>query len=880
MADNKLHLIPEVTKEQIYNPAMGNIVLNKAEFFYVKIKEYQEDEKLIKDLESKKKQAKESAIQKWEQHAKDGWNEKRLKENYNANMQGWQKMDKEFQALTSKYNDVNWCWQLVGKKLDYKNISHNQTFTKGIGEIKKTGKHSIKFPELLVGGGMAWLEAFHEKEGATGKIPNGIYVQAYGKPRILQIEWTDFEYEPITKSVGFMSKVILHIYTSDMYGQEVEINLLNKNVIFSNDELNISDVKVFKREVTVLKIKKIDIGKKGVSDQLNQTTHGSNKNTVESEQYIQKIEVQILVDASWEKFGSKLEIYPKIKSIQTETFFEDFTPKTIKVDAKSLILTATTEVSNKPVVVGQVETNVGTFHLCQYTGITLEYTKDKKTETLEIYKEDPGVSQNPNIEIGLILGSAPEKFSIKVNQESDTNECVYKGKPNDHGKNIFVFDKSRLPKNINITKHDAKSIEGTAHFDFDVDDLPKYFWLSKNNSSAMSQLPLMVSTCRHKHNIVLKAVPEIEWTINFFYNTPDPVWFGRSEPNYNIYTTETTAVRDNISLSDIKNKGDVVALADLKKEEIIHNSNTKEGKVKIATTANRYYGNAKSNFGLTVKATYDGGKSKELSFKFAEEYRKTLGIIKSVYDLVDEIAGARDARKASETLPPSLLGRKNMMSLSLLPPAPSVGVGWKYTNTNNRLGIELAARAKIAPLIGGELKMDVLALADKIPWCGKLVTALDLTTWLIEKISSDALTINYRIDLTFYANLALEEAFIKYSQAQEKGKRLDADLKISGTLGGKLELEMGVKLNLTQITAKPKIEFEAGIKGDCYFKITASPNTNHDNIIDWTIKYSGLIVTVYYKVKITSQKDNKVPKKINPFELFPSYTETPFSMKW
>jgi hypothetical protein len=793
-------------------------------------------------------------------------------------MQEWEKANKAIQALEEKYNDVNWCWQLVGSKLNYNNLSHNKSFAKGIYEIKNTGKQSIQFPELLEGGGMAWLEAFHEKEGAVGNTPYGIYVQAYGTSKIIRTEWTDFNYEPIKGRVGFMSKVILHIYTQAMYGQEVDIQLIDRDLFDPNDVLNAFESKTFRGEVNIFKIKKNEIGKKGVSDLLTKSNQTNTENIVEKEQYVQKIELEVLIDSDWEKLaGSNLKIFCIIKSKQTGTFFKDFDRNFLNVDANSLILTAEKEVSNKPVLVGQVETNVGAFHHCHYTGINLEYEKGDKTEKLDLYKEDPGVSENPDIEVGLILGSDPKKFSIKVGEKSDTEECIYKDKPEDHGKNIFTFDKSKLSKNISITKHEPKSIEGTAYFDFSVIDLPKYFWLSKNNSNALSQLPITVSTCRHQHNLLLKVVPEIEWTVNFFYNTPDPVWYGQLEPTYDIYGTESKAVRDNTSIGDIRDKQDRVALADLKREENINNKNAKDGKVKIATNANRYSGDAKSNFGLSVKAVYDGGKSQELSFKFAEEYRKTLSIIKSIYDLVDTVAGAKEARKASETLPPSLLGRKNMMSLSLLPPAPSLGVGWKYTNVNNRLGIELAAKAKIVPLIGGELRIDVLALADKIPLFGKLITALDLTTWLVEKIAMNKLSINYRIDLIFYANLALEEAFIKYSEAQEKGKRLDADLKISGTLGGKLEISFDVK---AKVTTTVEVGFEAGVKGDCYFKITASPNTNYDNMIDWTTKFSGLIVTGY--VKIISPKGTKKdkPNEFDPFTLIPSYTGTPISMKF
>ncbi|MDW8850043.1 hypothetical protein SD960_08070 [Flavobacterium sp. MMLR14_040] len=868
--EKQVHIIPKkVEAGQKYDPRLNSLVLKKAESFNITIKEVEE---LKKQKPTAPKPITELSKEEYNKISETArWNYDVDVMQYNIDVKKYNEKIKVYNESLKKFEDLNWTWQLVNNGVDPNKITHYAAFEKGIHE-------RISFPKLLEGGGIAWLEAWHEKEKPKGISPFGMYVQAEGVAQIVRAEWTDLRYNTINQgtTVAFGSKAILHIYTAGLYGQEVEVHLADSDIFTPNDKLKIAGEDFFTREVKVYKVKPNDINKKGVSGIL----------TVDNDQvdYAQKIEIEVVLDNAWIKTaGANLQIYAVVKSIKTGTFFKEFSRSYIHVSDEKKSITPDQEpipATNMPLIVGDVETNVAHFQHCRYTAIELEYEKGEKTETVEIFKEKPGILYNPNVEIGLIVGSVPKKFSIKVDEKSDTDECRFHEKPNDHGKNIFTFDKAKLPKNISITKHEPKSIEGTAFFEFDLADLPKYFWLSDDNSKAISKVPITAATCRHQHNILLKVVPEIEWTINFLYNTQDPVWYGQSSPTYDIYGTEKTAVRDNTSIGDIRGAQNRVALADLKREENLNNANARDGKKKIATTANRHFGDAKSNFGLSVKAVYDNGKSQELSFKFAENYRKTLSALKSIYDLVDKIAGAKEAREASESLPPSLLGRRNMMSLSLLPPAPSVGVSWKYNNIDNRLGIELAGKAKIAPLIGGDLKIDVLALADKIPLFGKLVTALDLTTWLVEKIAMNTLSINYRIDLTFYANLALEEAFVKYNEAKEKGKRLDADLKISGTLGGKLELEMGVKLSLTQITAKPKIEFEAGIKGDCYFKITASPNANYDNIIDWTTKFSGLIVTVYYKVKVTSQKDNKVPKKLNPFELIPSYSGTPISMKY
>lgn len=81
MNDNKLHIIPVLEKGQTYDASTGTLILDKEGSIFVTIKQYQEDEKKIKELEKKKKSSLEFARQKWEERAKEGWSERKLKEN-------------------------------------------------------------------------------------------------------------------------------------------------------------------------------------------------------------------------------------------------------------------------------------------------------------------------------------------------------------------------------------------------------------------------------------------------------------------------------------------------------------------------------------------------------------------------------------------------------------------------------------------------------------------------------------------------------------------------------------------------------------------------------------------------------------------------------
>jgi hypothetical protein len=386
---------------------------------------------------------------------------------------------------------------------------------------------------------------------------------------------------------------------------------------------------------------------------------------------------------------------------------------------------------------------------------------------------------------------------------------------------------------------------------------------------------LMAETCRYKIPVKINVFPDIKWQLNFFFNTTEPIYYGGVDPKYCLYNLDDSySVDKNISFRDIKNKGDVIALADLKKNERQIKRQNQSTQTRIKTKFNCDSGDMLSYFGLSIKVGYNGNVSREISWKMFEKYRKTLKIFKDIYDKVEKVTGAADAQKASKKVAaekPSLLGRLNAMSLSLEAPAPSVGIAWKYTAVNNLVGRKLEGYVKCDPLIGGNLKIDLLALADKIPVYGKLITALDLATWLANKITFGALEINYRLDLTFSANLAIAKAFVNWNDARPQGKKFDSDMNVSGTFGGRLEFALGVMINNKQLKVFPKVDIKAGIKADCSFKITANPNFDWDNKVDWKTEFSGLMVEIYFKISLNGNEKNK-PKKLDPFELIPDYT--------
>lgn len=380
---NGLHIKVLQNKNDLtrFDSSLGSLVLPQSGSFVVAVKEYAERKKQIDD---KHKRDDEIARNKWNERAKAGWSKEKLEINWNANQKERNATQIASQTnLEKDYKDANWVWTVAPQKIESKNLSHNDSFNKG---IIGSGEYSINFPKILEGGGLAYLEAFLPKDGAKGAKPFGIFVQATGKPRIIRVEWTDFDYNPLEgKLVAFNSEVLLHIYTEALYGQELEIKLFDED-IFVDDDLKIAKGAGFLREVNIQKVHPKEIGKKGVADTLVKADQDKTDNKIEKEHFIQKITIEVKVDYAWMKSaGEHLKIYPTVKSFQTDTYFENFSRAFLEVcSIDGTLYDTPKEVTNQAVVVGQIETNVAVYSPCRYDQILLD-DEQNKIDDFQLY---------------------------------------------------------------------------------------------------------------------------------------------------------------------------------------------------------------------------------------------------------------------------------------------------------------------------------------------------------------------------------------------------------------------------------------------------------------------------------------------------------------
>jgi len=268
-----------------------------------------------------------------------------------------EKENEEINRLLTRFKTVNWVWSTV-YGLEDKGYSANPFVAKGIGLDAKT----FNFPAMLEGGGYCYLEACYDGVAPMGNRSHGLLVRAIGTPRIVRIEWTDTQYNPIGNTkIAFGSRLLLHIYTQGLYGQEILIGLQDVNG--QDTQLNIANSGFFEREIKVYPVQAFEKNNAGVSGLLVKDDNPEKATT-----NIQKAVVEVGVDMLWMtdqkydvfgSFGQELEIKTRVKLKNTGADIPlENDDAILKVTINGERKNYTQEVSNNPVVVGEIDTTV------------------------------------------------------------------------------------------------------------------------------------------------------------------------------------------------------------------------------------------------------------------------------------------------------------------------------------------------------------------------------------------------------------------------------------------------------------------------------------------------------------------------------------------
>lgn len=777
--EKQVHIIPKKVEEgQKYDPRLNSLVLKKAGSFNIAIKE-------IEDLKKQKPIAPKSITElSKEEYSKLSetarWNYDVDVKQYNIDVKKYNEKQKLYNERLKKFDDLNWTWQLVYNELDSSKITRNVDFKKGIHD-------SISFPKLLEGGGMAWLEAWHEKDKPKGTYPFGMYVQAEGVSEIVRAEWTDLRYETInqTTKVAFGSKVILHIYTAGLYGQEVEVHLADSDVFTPNDKLKISGKDFFTREVKVYKLKSNDINKKGISGTLTIDDAPVN--------YAQKIEIEVVLDNAWIKTaGENLKIFPIIKSIKTGTFFTGFSRSYLQVrkDEKSISLDQQPiPATNMPLIVGNVETNVAHFDHCKYTEIELKVIPETEKEKNRIvFKENNMISPLAyNIPIICADTDHFKDYAIEL-MNLNTEECRFDGKSNDHKKTSINILKT--PENYKITNNNGKTLNFKAAFNYHPSNdnliektsfnMLEYIWPVSLRDDNKHALELRALSCRYEKGISIIAYPDVKWALDFRFGMKGPEQYTHTNlPNYPRNSDEE----------------------EVEKKPQSRHSDSFE-KAKKAGRINTYGMEKRANgmdleFQLVLKAEYNKGEEIELADKYAQKIKKFLELLLSFKEGLDTLtnidkinSGHKSAVKGiGKILKSPIIGTIDY-------PAISIGGKWQVAikDETNEVYTDGKVALRFNPLLKGDVSLDIIAAVSYVPAFGQAVKAIEIA------LNAAGAELNFMLTIFGQVNVELE-----YALAEKGGSNLN----LNGELGIKLVLSGKVKINLNAIIFSVDGEIQA-----------------------------------------------------------------------
>lgn len=369
---------------------------------------------------------------------------------------------------------IAWIWNLCSKKGNFSSNDYNSYC--GIG--KKTGG-GFSFPLVYNGGGIAWLEPFiYGMEGPTNSPKNGVFVQICAQPKVYGYEWREYNENNqgaiIERVVKYGETIQLHIYTDGMYGEDIDITIYDdydqsedlplheKNKgkwqteeggdtdfeHIKKDKLP-SSFKTMQREVLAHKhdIKpKFHCNKVDYKDEINKT---------EYTQY-QKCVTNIYIDPVWSFYANResgkvkenpvgLRIMVSMRGTDFKIEERENKPIIRVLDGiveKSLL----TDVGNKPVIVGEVETNYVNFLPCKYSEVKGNYNRGSEKMTMQIFPLENEPSPK-RLVFPLVAGvkEARQDFSVEL-KDVKTDNCNFEGKEKDH--TGHVIDISKIEKRI------------------------------------------------------------------------------------------------------------------------------------------------------------------------------------------------------------------------------------------------------------------------------------------------------------------------------------------------------------------------------------------------------------------------------------------------
>lgn len=330
-----------------------------------------------------------------------------------------------YPELLEQFSDVRFVYCLANDGLTGDNNSR---------EFRSKVYFQDTVPDFVVGGGKIYLEAVREGQHPQNKPPYGVYISALGDPKILGIVWTDYDDNILSKDVAPGSSVLLHIFTKDMYGQDLSIQLMDKDFggdeELPNEDTDSKDEKeVIQLHNKICEVNVYPLGKSDVCEKRDGDLHVYSLG--QKVPHVQKaiLEVKISKGKIWSNeagnFVEKLHIYPKITSVKDQKIIYNSSNTLLEInynpnsDAKLY----QPKTYKSPILTGKVNTSFASFSPCFYTYI--KAVVDDLPEVVLFEEKDPEKTTATTFNLPFTAGVNQGLAQLSILLDTDTSNCLY-----------------------------------------------------------------------------------------------------------------------------------------------------------------------------------------------------------------------------------------------------------------------------------------------------------------------------------------------------------------------------------------------------------------------------------------------------------------------
>ncbi|KFF03101.1 hypothetical protein [Chryseobacterium luteum] len=937
--DNKtpLHIYVESKTGQKFHKDIGWLELKKAESFNVYIKEYKDrkdvlDQQLKKDLDKANNDytTKSNAVEKEAQQSyaflsqnHEDYKAGKVKEEtydanvkkreegmaarkkkytelgnaHNKNIEGINKQYKtDLKAIQDDYKSVRWVHQLVGdRRPELTAESFNEAMKMG------TSAFNFSFSEFLEGGGAVYLEPFWEGTKPQGKYPHGILINAKGQhPDVITAEWTDADNHKVSKTLKFGSSVYLNIYTDALYGNNIKVQLKDKDKVIRIITLGMTDAddklfaaeylnnnteerteediskqeEFFERPVSVHQEKTVP--SKAKTGYLVEDDGNKHDGNATGKPNVQKSKFAVFIDPLWQTMGGDyLEIYPVVHHNRIPGGKKILQDCILKIDSNAADEIKVNESnSNQVVVLSQVETNLQHFNPCGYDTITALL----ETTEYPIFRRK--ISEIDSELLLEIISSDKTKNLFIYLPDLDTKECTYNNTIEYHtGKVISLKDPETHYRNLK---------KNTEDISFDVSyprpttpQLIDYAWLP---NAKPIRYGLQFITCRFQHPLVINVYPELEYNFNAHIGVDeDKYLYVIQSKNYKKKKYKAQKGSDTKAAKKAYNKQQKQKFTDDVNNEITSENFLKE-----------------YEFSIEFEAKF----ADEKSFSIEGSNTKLEEILEKavyIYNIIDSYVGGSKMKEAENSPEKKKQFDKDKgtrekkrkrdkstlpLRFEVSPPKFTGGVAWKFAQSikqPNLIGVEYEFKLGALPLVSVTGRLDLLFAAQFIPYINGVVKILDGAVATISQAGEimeffgvGNMEADYYFDFVTTANLNID--FVKGAKYHTIDGFSGSEISVYSEVELGLEAGGYLKVELFDLVGEASIHAETKAK----FKYTWTPERPKY----LKFEFEGIEALIYAKIKVETnggddteengdeipdisvEKKNEQTKKFDDVEIF------------